>query len=153
MKSLLIFFVLFASFLIIPVENISAQQSDRYDAGTVWTLTFVRTEANQNDTYLNGLADTWVASMEEAKKEGLILNYKILQGMPANEDDFNLVLMIENKSMSQFDPNKEREAKFDAIQKRVQERMGEKFQKTVENYDDIRNLLGSKLMREIHLKK
>ena len=153
MKSVLFFSVLFALLFLSPFEKISAQEEDLYDSGTVWSLTFVRTAANKSDVYLKGLANTWVASMEEAKKEGLIVSYKILQGQPANEDDFNLVLMIENKGMSVFDPDKEREAKYDAIEKKIKDKMGDKYDMTITNYDAIRNLQGSKLMREIHLKK
>jgi hypothetical protein len=92
--------------------------------------------------------------MEEAKSEGLIVSYKILRGAAANEDDFNLILMIENKSMGEFDPNKEREAKWDAINKKVKEKMGDQeFDTVVANYDDIREMIGTKIMREIYLKK
>ena len=153
MKNTLFFSVLFAVLFLFPFEQISAQEEDLYEDGTVWSLTFVRTGANKSDTYLKGLANTWVASMEEAKKEGLIVSYKILEGVPANEDDFNLVLMIENKAMADFDPNKDREAKFDAIEKKIKDKMGDDYDATITNYDDIRNLLGTKLMREIHLKK
>lgn len=140
------------SFLFSP-EQISAQEEDIYDEGTVWTLTFVRTGANKSEEYLKGLANTWVASMEEAKKEGLILSYKILQGTPANEDDFNLILMIENKNMAAFDPDDTRDSKFNAIEKKIKDEMGDKYEATITNYDEIRDLLGTKMMREIYLKK
>lgn len=143
-------FLLFCSLVNMP--QIFAQQEDLYEDGTVWTLTFVRTAANKGDDYLKGLANTWVASMQEAQKEGLIVSYKILQGNPANEDDYNLILMVENKAMADFDPNKERKAKFDAIQKKIKDKMGEQFDKTVDNYDVIRDIQGTKTMREIHLK-
>ncbi len=139
---------------LIPLVQTAAQEEDPYDKGTVWSMTFIRTAANHGDDYLKDLAKTWVASMEEAKSEGLIVSYKILQGAAANEDDFNLVLMIENKSMADFDPNKERDAKWDAVNKKVKDKMGEQqFDKAVANYDDIRNLQGTKLMRELHVKK
>ena len=154
MKGVLFFSVLFAVLFLFPFEQISAQEEDLFDDGTVWSLTFVRTVANKTDDYLKGLAHTWVASMEEAKKEGLIVSYKILQGAAANKEDFNLVLMIENKNMATLDPNKQRDDAFDAIQKKVQEKMGDKeFDATVTNYDVIRDLQGTKIMREIHLKK
>ncbi|OGU81975.1 MAG: hypothetical protein A2W11_00940 [Ignavibacteria bacterium RBG_16_35_7] len=153
MKSVMYFSAFLAVLFIFPFEQISAQEEDLYEDGTVWSLTFVRTVANKSDDYLKGLANTWVASMEEAKTEGLILSYKILQGNAANEDDFDLVLMIENKNMASLDPNKEREEKFDAIEKKIRDNMGDKYEMTITNYDDIRDLLGTKLMREIHLKK
>ncbi len=144
--------LLIASFLN-PFEQVTAQEEDLYEDGTVWSLTFVRTGENKSDEYLKGLAQTWVASMEEAKKEGLILSYKILAGNAANEDDFDLVLMIENKNMASFDPDETRDAKFDAIEKKIRENMGDNYDATITNYDDIRDLLGTKVMREIHVKK
>jgi hypothetical protein len=153
MKNTFLWSVVLAVLFLFSFEQISAQEEDLYEDGTVWTLTFVRTVANKSDDYLKGLASTWVANMEEAKKEGLILSYKILQGNAANEDDYDLVLMIENKSMASFDPDKEREAKYDAIEKKIKDKMGDKYEMTITNYGDIRNLMGTKLMREIHLKK
>jgi hypothetical protein len=153
MKSVLYFSALMATLLLFPFNQTSAQEEDLYEDGTVWSLTFVRTGANKSDVYLKGLAQTWVASMEEAKKEGLILSYKILAGSASNEDDYDLILMIENKNMASFDPDDTREAKFDAIEQKIKDEMGDDYDATITNYDDIRNLLGTKLMREIHLKK
>ncbi|GIK59316.1 MAG: hypothetical protein HND39_05730 [Ignavibacteriota bacterium] len=153
MKSVLYFSVLMTVLFLFSFEQISAQEEDLYKEGTVWSLTFVRTSANKSEDYLKGLANTWVANMDEAKKEGLILSYKILQGNPANEDDFDLLLMIENKNLAAFDPDEQRDAKFDAIEKKIRDKMGDDYEMTITNYDDIRTLLGTKLMREISLKK
>lgn len=153
MKSVLYLSALLAVLFLFPFDQLSAQDEDLYEDGTVWSLTFIRTGANKSEDYLKGLANTWVASMEEAKKEGLILSYKILQGNAANENDYDLILMIENKSMAAFDPNKERDAKFDAIEMKIRDNMGDNYDTTITNYDEIRNLLGTKIMREISLKK
>jgi len=153
MKTVLFFSVLLAVLFLFPFEQISAQEEDLYEDGTVWSLTFVRTGANKSEDYLKGLANTWAASMEEAKKEGLILSYKILQGNSVNKGDYDLILMIENKNMAAFDPDEQRDAKFDAIEKKIRDKMGDDYEATITNYDEIRELLGTKLMREIHLKK
>jgi hypothetical protein len=146
----------FVSFILVliflPLLQSFSQEKSLYNEGNVWSLTFVRTNANKNIEYINQLAKTWVASMEEAKKEGLIMDYKILSGNAANEDDYNLILMIENKSLSEFDPNPEREAKFDAIEKKIRDDMKDNFQKVVDNYAQIRQIFGTKIMRELYLK-
>jgi hypothetical protein len=129
-----------------------SQDDDIYDQGTVWSLTFIRTGANVADDYLKDLTKTWKASMDEALKEGLIVSYKVLLGTPANEEDYNIVLMIENENMAVFDYNPERDAKFDAIQKKIAESMEGEFDGTVKNYENLRKLYGTKLMREIYLK-
>ena len=145
--------MLLAALCFLPFTQISAQSDNPYNRGTVWTLTFIKTGPNKADDYLKDIAKTWVASMDEAKAEGLILDYKILQGNAANEDDYNLILMTENKSLADFDPNKEREAKWDAINKKIKDAMGGSFDKVVKNYDAIREMKGTKVMRELHLKK
>ena len=94
MKSTILSFVLIAIF-IFGVSNISYSQSeDLYDSGTVWSCTFVRTGANVTDDYLKGLKNTWDATMKEAVKAGFVTSYKILLGNAANQEDFNLVLML-----------------------------------------------------------
>ncbi len=156
MKNTLLWLVVFTAVMLIPYTSSSAQTQDEdmYEPGAVWTMTFIRTGPNQADNYLNDLAKTWVSSMDEAKSEGLIEDYKILSGNASNEDDYNLILMIKNKNLAAFDPDKERDAKFKALDQKVRDKLGkEKFQAVVKNYDQIREMKGTKIMREIHLKK
>jgi hypothetical protein len=106
-------------------------QSETYDAGTVWQLTMVKIKANMQDDYLKGLTKTWKSSMDMMVKENMIKSYKILSGAAANEDDFDLLLMVEMENMAAMDPNADRDKKMD---------------------QNIREITGSKLMREIYLK-
>ena len=152
MKSYFLSIALVFCFFLGISENTYSQDDDVYDQGTVWSLTFIRTGANVADDYLKDLTKTWKASMDEALKEGLIVSYKVLLGAPANEEDYNIVLMIENENMAVFDYNPERDAKFDAIQKKIAESMEGEFDGTVKNYENLRKLYGTKLMREIYLK-
>ena len=153
MKNTFLWIVLFAVLFLLPFNWLSAQQDNPYDEGTVWTLTFIKTGPNKTLDYLKDLAKTWVSTMNEAKAEGLIVDYKILQGNASNEDDYNLILMTANKSMADFDPNKDREAKWDAIDKKIKDAMGDKYDAVVKNYDAIREMKGTKIMRELSLKK
>jgi hypothetical protein len=152
MKSFFLILALLVCIILGVNEKTYSQDEDVYDQGTVWSLTFVRTGANVADDYLKDLTKTWKASMDEALKEGLIVSYKVLLGPPANEEDYNIVLMIENENMAVFDSDPEREAKFDAIQNKVAESMKGEFEGTVKNYENLRKLYGTKLMREIYLK-
>ncbi|NNC94927.1 MAG: hypothetical protein HKN92_05145 [Chitinophagales bacterium] len=132
--------------------DLSAQDDDIYESGTVWNVTMVRIDANMEDKYLKNLSNTWKMTMDEAKKQGLILDYKVLLGSASNGDDFNLMLMVENKNMAAYDPNPEREAKWDAIQEAMIAKVTQEgFDETLQLYTNIRELLGSKLMREITL--
>ncbi len=144
--------VLLVCFVLGLSNTTYSQDDDVYDEGTVWSLTFVRTGANVADDYLKDLSKTWKAFMDGAVKEGLVVSYKILIGPPANEDDFNIVLMIENKNMASLDPDPERDAKFDAMEKKIKESMKGKYDETVTNYENLRQIYGTKVMREIFLK-
>ncbi len=144
--------VLLVCFVLGLSNTTYSQDDDVYDEGTVWSLTFVRTGANVADDYLKDLSKTWKAFMDGAVKEGLVVSYKILIGPPANEDDFNIVLMIENKNMASLDPDPERDAKFDAMEEKIKESMKGKYDETVTNYENLRQIYGTKVMREIFLK-
>jgi len=131
--------------------HIHAQpQSDVYDSGSVWTLSTIRIDANMDDEYLTRLRHTWLATMDEAKKEELVLDYKILKGQASNKEDFNLLLMVEFSNMASLDPDAERDAKWNAIRERVSARPD--FKEIVQSYGEMRQLFGQKMMREIYLK-
>lgn len=136
--------------LFLPIQNLA--QDTPYDEGTVWSLSFIRTGVNSSDDYLKGLKNTWEASMKEAVKEGLIKSYKILLGQAANQEDFNVILMIEFENMASLDPDPVRDKKWEAIDQRIKDKMKDEYQKTVQNYETIRQWFGAKLMREIYLK-
>jgi hypothetical protein len=154
-RNLAVALVVLTGAFLLNVQSIFAQEekvSDVYDEGTVWNITYVRAHANMGDQYLLGLSKTWAAAMEKFVDAGLIVSYKILSGEASNEDDFNLMLMMEFENFAAYDPDPEREARFDEIQKQVQEELGDKYDETLKNYPTIRDILGSKTMREMKLK-
>jgi len=136
--------------LLFPIQNLA--QDTPYDVGTVWSLSFIRTGANVEDDYLKGIKNTWEASMKEAVKEGLIKSYKILLGQAANQEDFNIILMIEYEKLASLDSDPVRDKKWEAIEQKIKDKMKDEYQKTVQNYEIIRQWFGAKLMREIYLK-
>ncbi|MEZ5196673.1 MAG: hypothetical protein R2764_09805 [Bacteroidales bacterium] len=146
-----IFAMIFFLLVILPGQT-DAQTDKPYESGTVWNLTFVKLHANMGDEYLKGLNKTWKASMDEMVKQKLIVSYKILSGQAANEDDFDLLLMVEMENLASLDPNPERDKKMDEVEKKVVDAMGDEFKKTVSSYSTMRDIQGSKMMREIYLK-
>jgi hypothetical protein len=126
----------------------SAQSDAPYTEGPVWTVTMVKTKAGMTDEYLKELAKTLKASLEEAKKQNLIVDYKILLGNDATPQDFNILIMVESKNMAAQDNTRE---KFDPIARKV---VGTTDQQQAIQAKrlDIREIMGTKLMREITLK-
>jgi len=119
-----------------------------YSEGPVWELTMVRTKAGMEDDYLKNLANAYKSTSEEAKKQGIIMDYKILIGDAANKDDYNLLLMVEYKNMAAFDGLRQ---KTDPIAQKLiggEEQLRQGSVKRME----LREILGSKTMREITLK-
>lgn len=132
-------------------SSMQAQEADIYSEGSVWNLTFVKLKANLGDDYLKGLSKTWKATMDELVKQKLLKSYKILLGSASNPQDFDLLLMTEFENYAVMDPNPEREAKRDAIEKKIREGLGEEYEKTISNYSTLREITGRKTMREINL--
>ena len=125
-----------------------AQSDAPYTEGTVWNITMVKTKPGLGDQYLKGLAKTFKGALDEAKKQNLIVSYKILLGDPATPQDFNILLMVESKNMAALDNARE---KFDPIAKKVVGSIEEQ-EKTAVQRLEIREIVGGKLMREITLK-
>ena len=126
----------------------SAQSDAPYTEGSVWNVTMVKTKPGLDDQYLKGLAKTFKGNLDEAKKQKLILSYKILIGSAATSNDFNILLMVESKDMAALDNGRE---KFDPIAKKIEGSVEEQ-EKTMVKRLDIREIVGDKLMREITLK-
>jgi hypothetical protein len=126
----------------------SAQSDAPYTEGPVWNITMVKAKYGMGDEYLKGLAKTFKVSLEEAKKQDLILDYKILLGTAATPQDFDILLMVESKNMAALDNARE---KFDPIARKMVGTSDEQRGMAVKRID-IREIMGSKLMREITLK-
>ena len=133
--------------LVLLSTEVNAQESV-YTEGTVWDVSFIRTKAPYFDDYLTNLNNGWRKVMDEAKKEGLIVSYKILSSNTVNPDDWDLMLMIEYKNMAVFDNLRD---KMEEIQKNLfgtQQSMKEAGVKR----NELREILGDKLTRELMFK-
>src|SRR5580704_12779811 len=80
-----------------------AQSDAPYTEGPVWTVTMVKAKYGMGDEYLKGLAKTFKGTLDEAKKQNLIMDYKILLGPAATPQDFDILLMVESKNMAALD--------------------------------------------------
>jgi len=119
-----------------------------YLQGPVWTLTMIRTKAGLDDDYLKQINGTVKPVYEEEKKQKIILDYKILQGDAMGPQDCNIIIMVEYPNMAALDGLRD---KMDPIIEKV---MGSEDQRraTAVKRLDIREILGTKTMREITLK-
>src|ERR1700730_9343110 len=125
-----------------------AQSDAPYTEGPVWTITMVKAKYGMGDQYLKELAKTFKGTLDEAKKQNLILDYKVLLGDSPNPHDFDILLMVEQKNMASFDNARE---KFDPIARKI-EGAPEQQVATATKRVELREILGTKIMREITLK-
>ena len=126
----------------------SAQSDAPYTEGPVWNITMVKTKSGMTDEYLKGLAKSLKGTLEEAKKQNLVLDYKILLGNAATPQDFDILILVESKNMAAQDNARE---KFDPITRKVVGPTDQQQAMAVKRLD-IREIIGTKLMREITLK-
>src|SRR5438552_4398768 len=135
--------------LSLGIASLSAAQSDApYTEGPAWNITMVKAKAGMTDEYLKGLAKTLKGTLEEAKKENLVLDYKVLLGNAATPQDFDILIMVESKNMAAQDNARE---KFDPITRKLVGTTDQQQAIQVKRLD-IREIIGTKLMREITLK-
>jgi hypothetical protein len=129
------------------LPTICFAQEAPYTQGTIWNITFVRVKAGMLDDYLKNLIGAWKKQNEQAKKEGLILSYKVIEAAAANKDDWDLMLVVEFKNLATLD---EADAKFRAIASKLATE--EEQKKGVHARAEIREIIGGKLGRELILK-
>ena len=125
-----------------------AQSDAPYNEGPVWLITMVKTKAGMSDDYLKLLAKIYRSTNEEAKKQGIIMDYKILVGDSSNPQDFDILLMQEMQNMASLDGLRD---KLDPIDKKIIGSEEAQRQGAVKRME-VREIMGNKLMREVTLK-
>ena len=137
-----------AALAVIGAGLVRAQSDAPYTEGPVWTITMVKTKAGMTDDYLKALAKIYKSTNDEMKKQGLIMDYKILIGNDATPQDFDILLMVEFKNMAAFDGLRE---KADPIVDKILGSEDARRQGAIKQME-IREIMGNKLMREVTLK-
>jgi len=128
--------------------SVTAQTSKPYTEGPVWTVQFIQTKSGMTLLYLKNLSEGWIKVMNEAKMEGLIMDYKVFSGLPGSKDDWDLMLMYEIKNHAVQDGLID---KMDAIRNKL---LGteEVQQKSAVARNDLREQLGGKVTQELIFK-
>jgi hypothetical protein len=119
-----------------------------YIEGPVWTLTLIKTKTGLDDDYFRQISGTVKPIYDEEKKQKIILDYKILTGDSHNRDEANILIMVQYANMAALDGLRD---KMDPLIEKV---MGNEDQRraTAVKRLDIREILGTRTMREITLK-
>ena len=126
----------------------ASQSTAPYTEGAVWQITMVKTKAGMGDDYLKALAKIFKSTNDEAKKQGIITDYKILIGDAATQQDYDMLLMIQYPNMAALDGLRD---KTDPIGAKMIGNDDQQRQLAVKRLE-IREIMGDKTMREITLK-
>ena len=126
-----------------------AVASDRpYDDGPVTMVSSLRTNPGMHDTYLRYLATTYKTNMEAAKKEGIILDWRVYETQPRSPDEPNIYLTVTYKNMAALD------GLDDRMEPIMQRSFGDQKARDTAAVDreKMRRPLGQELIREVVFK-
>ncbi|HLW34952.1 MAG TPA: hypothetical protein VKS98_04765 [Chthoniobacterales bacterium] len=119
-----------------------------YNEGSVWQLSMIKTRAGLSDEYFKQITGTVKPVYEEAKKQKIILSYKILDGEASGRDDFNILILVEYPNYAALDSLRD---KMDPVLTKVMGSQDQRKDLMVKRLD-VREIIGTKTMREITLK-
>jgi hypothetical protein len=124
---------------------------DYEESQQVWSVTTIRVQPNMDDAYLEGIAKTWVATNEAAKKLGQIEDYEIFRSDLPQSGEFNLLLIVRFAKTDDLAPNK---ARYEAFVKEFGKTNVDETQVfSQKNYPAMREITGQYLFRRITFKK
>jgi hypothetical protein len=134
--------------LVLSARFASAKVDYPYTEGPVSDVSFIRTKPGQFDEYMKWIATVWKQTQEEAKKAGVVTDYKVLTVEPRSPGDPDLILVVTFPNFAALDGLSD---KMDAVAEKVEGSV----QKANENAIDrgkLRDVIGSELVRELVLK-
>jgi hypothetical protein len=129
-------------------ETTSLDDERPWTPGSVWSVEFIRVKSGQDLEYARSLANTWKKAMDEHKKNGQILSYKILAGPPSTRDEFTHLLMIEFPNYAALDQRDRADAGIKKVFGSLKE-----MEEMLRKRDEIREAIGMRLLREMRLKE
>ena len=134
-------------FVLLLAPTMFAQE--HYTEGPVWRVNLVRVKPTHMEEYLSTLQNTVKPYYDEAKHQGIILDYKVfLKETKANPQDWDVCLAIEYKNHAAEDGL---DAKMEGVRDKI---LGGKQQahQLAEKREEIREAISSELLQEIILK-
>ena len=136
-----------AVFVALLAPALFAQEN--YNEGPVWRVSLIRVKPTHFDEYLTSLRQVSKPFIDEEKRQGLIVDYKVfLKETKNNPQDWDICLAVEYKNHAALDGL---DAKVEAIRDKV---LGGKQQahQLGEKREEIREIISDELLQEIVLK-
>ncbi|MDP9161135.1 MAG: hypothetical protein M3O09_13025 [Acidobacteriota bacterium] len=136
-----------AAFLLLLAPAVLAQE--HYTEGPVWRVSLIRVKPTAMDAYLTSLRQSSKPILEEEKRQGIIMDYKVFLKQTRNSpEDWDICLAIQYKKYAAMDGLT---AKGEMMRDKV---LGGKqpAQQLTEKRAEIREVISSELLQEIILK-
>jgi len=132
----------------------SAMAQEHFSDGPVWQLSMYQIEEGQGDAYAEWLRTYALRNYTEAKKQGLILDWKVFVQDRSNPNDWDIAIATLHPSYGRaLDYSAADEAKWDAIQAETWKTADkDKQSEAAAPRYKMRKFLGTRYVREVTLK-
>jgi hypothetical protein len=138
----------FVAVLFLLAISVYGQVHKYYTPGTVWGVTMIRIHSGMDQAYLEYLDTQLKKESDISVKNGFMKSYKILRSQD-DDSGWNMLILREYDSFASLEKNEE---KADEV---LRQATGIDDQKGMQGYTDrskIRDVQGTKFMRELILK-
>jgi hypothetical protein len=135
------------AFLLLLAPAVLAQE--HYTEGPVWRIQLIRVKPTQMDAYLTSLRQSTKPLLDEQKRQGIIMDYKIfLKETKSNPEDWDMCVALQYKNHAAMDGLA---AKGEMLRDKI---LGGKqpAQQLADKRAEIREIVSSDLLQEIILK-
>ncbi len=136
------------SVLLLLAVSVYGQVHKYFTPGTVWGVTTIKIHPGMDQAYLEYLDTQLKKESDISIKNGFMKSYKILRSQD-DDSGWNMLILREYESFASLEKNEE---KADEV---LRQATGIDDQKGMQGYTDrskIRDVMGTKFMREVILK-
>ena len=144
--------LLLTTFLFVTLLGANVARADEHrvytDQHSVWSVSFIETYPGRFDDYIANLNQIWRRYLDEQKKDGYVVSYKMIPIAFPRDGEPNLMLMVEFKNWAAFDVGN---AYFDELAERLQGGVDQATQSNIDR-EEIRALRGGFAGQEITFK-
>ena len=146
MKSM--FKVLATALLLTMTTQSIADEARPYADGPVVNVSYIKIKPGMFDAYMKWVATDRKTLMDEYKKAGVILDWRVYSAQARNPNEADIILTVTYKNMAAFDGLDDRQ---DAILAKVAGSLDKANAASIKR-EEMREVLGSELIRELIVK-
>jgi len=142
------FKVLATALLLTMATQSIADEARSYTDGPVVNVSYIKIKPGMFDAYMKWVATDRKTLMDEYKKAGVILDWRVYSAQARNPNEADIILTVTYKNMAAFDGLDDRQ---DAILAKVAGSLDKANAASIKR-EEMREVLGSELIRELVIK-